>query len=88
MEAVRNMFDRIAPRYDVVNRILTLRMDVGWRRRTVDQLALPVGSRVADLACGTGDLCRDLLAAGQRPVAFDLSLSIPQPTSSDRSYRC
>lgn len=76
MEAVRNMFDRIAPRYDVVNRILTLRMDVGWRRRTVAQLALPVGSRVADLACGTGDLCRDLLAAGQRPVAFDLSLGM------------
>ncbi|MEO7555775.1 MAG: class I SAM-dependent methyltransferase, partial [Acidimicrobiales bacterium] len=33
--AVRAMFDAIAPRYDLVNRIMTFRMDVGWRRRTV-----------------------------------------------------
>ena len=60
-EAVRAMFDAIAPRYDLVNRIMTFRMDVGWRRRTV-AAARPCGpgSLVLDLACGTGDLCREL----------------------------
>jgi demethylmenaquinone methyltransferase/2-methoxy-6-polyprenyl-1,4-benzoquinol methylase len=70
------MFDRIAPRYDLVNRVLTFRMDVGWRRRTVASLALPPGSRVLDLACGTGDLCRDLARAGLRPVGLDLSFGM------------
>ena len=74
--AVRSMFDAIAPRYDLVNRIMTLRMDVGWRRRTVRDLRLPVGARVVDLACGTGDLCRELAAAGLRPIGADLSLGM------------
>ncbi|CAN5656852.1 bifunctional demethylmenaquinone methyltransferase/2-methoxy-6-polyprenyl-1,4-benzoquinol methylase UbiE [soil metagenome] len=71
--AVRSMFDAIAPRYDLVNRIMTLRLDVGWRRRTVVDLHLPPGSTVLDLACGTGDLCRGLLKVGHRPVGIDLS---------------
>ncbi len=71
--AVRSMFDAIAPRYDLVNRIMTFRLDVRWRRRTVERLNLPAGSAVLDLACGTGDLCRDLAAAGHRPVGMDLS---------------
>lgn len=71
--AVREMFDRIAPRYDRLNRLLTFRLDVGWRRRTVVALELPPGAVVADLACGTGDLCRDLAVAGLRPVGVDVS---------------
>ena len=43
----REMFDAIAPRYDLVNRVMTFRLDVRWRRRTVDALALPAGSRRA-----------------------------------------
>lgn len=74
--AVRTMFDRIAPRYDLVNRVLTFRMDVGWRRRTVRALGLAPGSVVADLASGTGDLCIDLAGAGLRPVGMDLSLGM------------
>ncbi len=74
--AVRSMFDRIAPRYDLMNRLLTFRMDVGWRRRTVRALGLPPGSLVADLACGTGDLCRDLTDVGLRPIGFDLSFGM------------
>ena len=70
---VRRLFDTISPRYDLVNRVMTFGMDAGWRRRTVRELALPPGSRVFDLACGTGDLCRDLAAAGHRPVGFDFS---------------
>ena len=71
--AVRTMFDAIAPRYDVVNRIMTFRLDVGWRRRTVGNLGLRPGSTVLDLACGTGDLCRDLERAGHHPVGLDVS---------------
>jgi demethylmenaquinone methyltransferase/2-methoxy-6-polyprenyl-1,4-benzoquinol methylase len=71
--AVRAMFDRISPRYDRMNRLLTFRLDVGWRRRTVAALAARPAGVVADLACGTGDLCRDLAHAGLRPTGFDLS---------------
>lgn len=73
VRAVRSMFDAIAPRYDLVNRILTFRMDVGWRRRTVESLRLPAGSLVIDLAAGTGDLCNELQERGHRPIGVDLS---------------
>ncbi len=76
VRAVRSMFDTIAPRYDLVNRIMTFRMDVGWRRRTVRDLALPHGSTVVDLACGTGDLCRELAASGLHPIGMDLSFGM------------
>ncbi|MDQ6696159.1 MAG: ubiquinone/menaquinone biosynthesis methyltransferase [Actinomycetota bacterium] len=76
VRAVRSMFDTIAPRYDLVNRVMTLRMDVGWRRRTVRELGLPRSSAVVDLACGTGDLCRELAAAGLRPTGMDLSFGM------------
>lgn len=71
--AVRTMFDAIAPRYDLVNRIMTFRLDVRWRRRTVERLDLASGSVVADLACGTGDFCIDLERGGLVPIGFDLS---------------
>ena len=71
--AVRSMFDAIAPRYDLLNRIMTFRLDVRWRRRTVRRLDLPDGSVVLDLACGTGDLCRNLERAGLAPIGMDLS---------------
>jgi demethylmenaquinone methyltransferase/2-methoxy-6-polyprenyl-1,4-benzoquinol methylase len=71
--AVRGMFDAIAPRYDLVNRIMTFRLDVRWRRLAVRALALRHDSVVLDLACGTGDLCRELEAAGLAPVGVDLS---------------
>lgn len=71
--AVRQMFDTISPRYDLVNRVMTFRMDVRWRKRTVKALALPAGSRVLDLAAGTGDFCRDLSKSGIEPIGMDLS---------------
>ncbi|HMC08136.1 MAG TPA: ubiquinone/menaquinone biosynthesis methyltransferase [Actinomycetota bacterium] len=83
VRAVRAMFDAIAPRYDLLNRILTFGMDVGWRRTTVRQLGLEPGSLVLDLACGTGDLCRDLAAAGLRAVGFDLSAGMLAAARTD-----
>jgi len=79
---VRSMFDAIAPRYDMVNRVMTFRLDVRWRRRAVRDLALPPGSLVLDLAAGTGDLCIDLRRAGLVPVSMDLSFGM---LSADRS---
>lgn len=76
VEAVRALFDTIAPRYDLVNRIMTFRMDVGWRRKTVKALDLPAGSRVLDLACGTGDLCIELVRGGHLPIGVDLSFGM------------
>ena len=73
---VREMFDTIAPRYDLVNRIMTFRLDTRWRKRTVRELRLVAGSRILDLAAGTGDLCRELQAAGHRPVGLDLSFGM------------
>lgn len=82
VRAVRTMFDTIAPRYDLVNRIMTFRLDVRWRRRAVRALDLPEGSLVADLASGTGDLCIDLDRAGHRAISVDLSFGM---LAADRS---
>ena len=70
---VQTMFDTVAPRYDLVNRIMTFGLDRRWRRVTVTALGLGSGSTVVDLACGTGDLCVDLQRAGLAAIGFDLS---------------
>ena len=70
---VEAMFDRIAPRYDRVNRVMSLGLDQRWRRRTVQTLGLPPGSTVLDLACGTGDLCTAVADAMGQPIGIDLS---------------
>ena len=82
VEAVREMFDAIAPRYDFVNRLMTFRLDTRWRKKTVSALNLPNGSRVLDLASGTGDLCIELKQNGYDPISMDLSFGM---LSADRS---
>src|SRR4051794_30949577 len=76
------MFDPTAPRYDLVNGVMTSRMDVGWRRATVASLGLAKGARVLDLASGTGDLCAELAARHYRPISVDLSMGM---LAADRS---
>jgi demethylmenaquinone methyltransferase/2-methoxy-6-polyprenyl-1,4-benzoquinol methylase len=70
---VEAMFDRIAPRYDLMNRLMTFGIDRGWRRRAIAALALRAGDRVLDLACGSGDLAAAACAAGARVVGLDFS---------------
>jgi demethylmenaquinone methyltransferase/2-methoxy-6-polyprenyl-1,4-benzoquinol methylase len=71
---VEAMFDRVAPSYERLNRYISGGQDRRWRERMVRDLALPSGSRILDLACGTGDLCRDLeRVAGHRPIGIDFS---------------
>lgn len=81
--SVRTMFDTIAPRYDLVNRIMTFGLDVRWRRRTLRELSLPAASVVADLACGTGDFCRALEQSGLRPLGFDLAFGMLSHARTD-----
>jgi len=57
---IREMFDRIAPRYDLLNRVLSLGIDRRWRRFAVKQLAVPKGGRVLDIATGTGDVALEI----------------------------
>src|SRR5262245_7434343 len=72
-QVVEAMFDRVAPSYDRLNRVISLGQDARWRRHTIDALALPGGSTVLDLACGTGDLCTELAARRHHPVGLDFS---------------
>ncbi len=81
--AVRGLFDTIAGRYDLVNRVMTFGMDVGWRRRAIRELHLPGGALVADLACGTGDFCRELRGKGYRAVGFDFSFGMLASARTD-----
>jgi len=53
---VREMFSRIAPRYDLLNHLLSLNLDRGWRRRAAAELRASAGETVLDLCGGTGDL--------------------------------
>jgi demethylmenaquinone methyltransferase / 2-methoxy-6-polyprenyl-1,4-benzoquinol methylase len=72
-DAVRTMFDRIAPVYDVMNRVMTAGMDVRWRRLAAESVVQP-GDRVLDAACGTGDLAiADLRAGAGRVTGLDFS---------------
>lgn len=54
------MFDRVAPRYDVLNTVMTAGLHRSWRERAVRAADLPVGGEVLDVCCGTGDLAIEL----------------------------
>ena len=66
-DAVRTMFDRIAPVYDPMNRLMTAGLDLRWRRLAAASAVRP-GDRVLDAACGTGDLALADAGAGAREV--------------------
>jgi demethylmenaquinone methyltransferase / 2-methoxy-6-polyprenyl-1,4-benzoquinol methylase len=72
-DAVRTMFDRIAPVYDVMNRVMTAGLDGRWRRLAAEAAVRPA-DRVLDAACGTGDLAiADVRAGAGRVVGLDFS---------------
>jgi demethylmenaquinone methyltransferase/2-methoxy-6-polyprenyl-1,4-benzoquinol methylase len=57
---IREMFDAIAPRYDLLNRLLSLGIDRRWRTFAVGQLEIPPGGRILDVATGTGDVALEI----------------------------
>ena len=71
-DAVRTMFDRIAPVYDAMNRAMTAGLDRRWRAETARAVVSP-GDRVLDSCCGTGDLAIACLHAGGRVTGLDFS---------------
>jgi demethylmenaquinone methyltransferase/2-methoxy-6-polyprenyl-1,4-benzoquinol methylase len=71
-DAVRDMFDRIAPVYDLMNRAMSLGLDVRWRRMTARAAVRP-GDRVLDACCGTGDLALADHEAGGNVTGLDFS---------------
>jgi demethylmenaquinone methyltransferase/2-methoxy-6-polyprenyl-1,4-benzoquinol methylase len=87
------MFDKVAPRYDFLNRVLSARRDVGWRRRAVELARLGPGDSALDVGVGTGDLAFDLLAASDRSsrvIGIDVSegmLDIARQRASARDLR-
>jgi demethylmenaquinone methyltransferase / 2-methoxy-6-polyprenyl-1,4-benzoquinol methylase len=72
---IATMFDAIAPRYDLLNHVLSAGMDRGWRDRAVDALSLSPGARVLDLCTGTGDLAIAIVhrASGVTVVGIDFA---------------
>ncbi len=75
---VRRMFSRIAPRYDLMNRLMTAGQDVRWRKEIIRLARLEPGARLLDLGAGTGDIAREALR--QQPeclsVAADFTLGM------------
>jgi demethylmenaquinone methyltransferase/2-methoxy-6-polyprenyl-1,4-benzoquinol methylase len=70
---VRAMFDRIAPRYDRMNRLMTAGLDQRWRRLALACAEVGAGDLVIDLACGTGDLSELARARGARAIGVDFA---------------
>jgi demethylmenaquinone methyltransferase/2-methoxy-6-polyprenyl-1,4-benzoquinol methylase len=75
---VQRMFDQIAPRYDLMNRLMTGGRDVAWRRLVVREAHLPPGGRLLDIATGTGDIALEALRqdSGLRAFGADFSLEM------------
>ncbi|MCS6969774.1 MAG: ubiquinone/menaquinone biosynthesis methyltransferase [Planctomycetota bacterium] len=84
--AVRAMFARIAPRYDLLNRLLSARCDVRWRRRAVAMLP-PGGGLALDLACGTGDLGLAALALRRAAAIVGCDACLPMLQAGRRRWR-
>jgi demethylmenaquinone methyltransferase / 2-methoxy-6-polyprenyl-1,4-benzoquinol methylase len=72
-EGVRLMFDRIAPVYDAMNRVMTAGLDQRWRREAAEAV-VERGDRVLDACCGTGDLAVAAATAGGKVTGLDFSL--------------
>jgi demethylmenaquinone methyltransferase/2-methoxy-6-polyprenyl-1,4-benzoquinol methylase len=83
-QAIRDMFAGVAPRYDLLNHLLSGSLDLVWRRRAAVALGLPAGSEVLDLCCGTGDQATALRKRGARVAAADFC--IPMLTIARRKF--
>src|SRR5438105_1770129 len=84
----RDLFGRIAPRYDLANRIMSGGLDVLWRRTAAREVAPARGERVLDLCTGTGDLARALFrASGKEAIVHGADFSLPMLLVSREKHR-
>jgi len=78
---IRDMFNAIAPRYDLLNRLLSLRQDVYWRRKMISRIKIPAQATLLDMACGTGDVILEILrqkGTGNTVIGSDFSIAMLQ----------
>ncbi len=85
---VQGMFDRIAQRYDLINRIISGGQDLRWRRLVVERAALPPQGSLLDIAAGTGDIAFEALktAPAASVVGADFALGMMQVGKRRRPY--
>ena len=87
-EKVQEMFNGIAPKYDLLNHLLSLGIDKAWRRKAMRELERGAKDRVLDVACGTGDFSIEALRHGVRQVVgVDISenmLAVAQEKARDK----
>ncbi len=81
---IRDMFGAVAPRYDLLNRLLSASLDVVWRRKAAAALELSDPAPVLDLCCGTGDQALALRQRGANVVAADFC--VPMLAIANRKY--
>ncbi|HQH96177.1 MAG TPA: ubiquinone/menaquinone biosynthesis methyltransferase [Spirochaetota bacterium] len=75
---LQKMFSEVPRRYDLINRLFTLRLDERWRRRAAEECLSAGAARILDLCTGTGDLAvRIALSAGTKASVFGVDFSIP-----------
>lgn len=76
--SVQGMFQRIAPKYDLMNRLMTGGQDLRWRKEVIRLAQIPANGRLLDLGAGTGDLTREALRQVPtcRPIAADFTLNM------------
>ena len=86
-EKISGLFDEIAPRYDLLNRVLSFNIDVWWRHQAVKSLQLKPGHKVLDACCGTGDLSMAALAAESNLDVIGSDFSIQMLLTGDRKRR-
>lgn len=79
---VRRLFERIAGRYDLITRLLSCGLDQRWKRRLLHEAHVVTGTRVLDLACGTGDLALGASRRGARVAALDIALPMLRRASA------
>ena len=77
--AVRSMFDRIAPRYDLLNRVISFRLDTRWRNQVIQNIVRDGNPLILDLGAGTGDLtfaAAKATGGSRRIIGLDFSLEM------------
>jgi demethylmenaquinone methyltransferase / 2-methoxy-6-polyprenyl-1,4-benzoquinol methylase len=84
---VREMFARIAPRYDLANRVLTAGLDERWRHRAIHLLAAPHEGRILDCCCGTGDFVLGLVRSDPSLDVTGIDFCAPMLERAQRRAR-